>query len=376
MPQQQTKQVPLKALNFASEFHFGDNGEDAKSAPVSILAVSSEPKNHWYWGKCVHDMSGMQHKDRIPLDYCHNSFDIIGYANNFEVSNDGVRVTGALTPYKDDRATEVLYKAKQGVPYEASVNFAAGLVIEDVGEGMEVEVNGQVFEGPGVVFRKWTLRGVAICPYGEDSNTAAEFAANKDSEKTIEVQTMTTKKIIKKASEFSEENKTEETTAEPEATDNADGVEATETAEETQTEPETQADTPETETPEGSETQSVEGDSSNSEFSSAAQPFIKAFGEVKGSMYFCQGKTMEQATMQFAKEVQAENVELKAEVKSLKDKLEFAKANAGADLTEQSASDAKTNTDPEYTKLFNTYGKDKADSIWTMRQKKAASKAK
>ena len=371
--QQQTKQVPLSAMNFASEFKFGDNGENAKSAPVEIFAISTEPKNHFWWGQCVHDMEGMQHKERIPIDYCHDDKEVIGYANKFIVSDEGITVKGALTPYKgDDRASEIIHKAGQGVPYEASINFAAGLVIEEVEPGMSVEVNGTTFEGPGVVFRKWTLRGVAICPYGVDANTAAEFAANKNNDNTIEVETMTTKKMIEKTKQFSEENETkkEETTTEPEATENAEGVEVEE--------PETEAESGnETGTaPEGGESQSVEGNGSNSEFSAQAKPFIDAFGKEKGAVYFCQGKTMEQATMLFAQEIQAENTTLKKENQELKDKLEFAKKNAGADLTEQSASDADK-IDPEYTKLFKQCGEDKAktDKIWNRRQALKSKKA-
>ena len=39
-----------------------------------------------------------------------------------------------------------------------------------------VTVNGKKFVGPGRVFRKWPLRGVALCPYGADNQTSVNVA--------------------------------------------------------------------------------------------------------------------------------------------------------------------------------------------------------
>ena len=93
-------------------------------------------------------------------------------------------LSGALVPFKDsDRATEIVYKMKNGVPYESSINFAGeGIKVQEIGEGEIAEVNGYQFEGPGVIIREWPLRGVAICPYGADSNTeASAFGAGSKS---------------------------------------------------------------------------------------------------------------------------------------------------------------------------------------------------
>jgi len=70
---------------------------------------------------------------------------------------------------------------REGVPYEASINFGGdGIKIQELGDGETTEVNGARFDGPGIVVREWPLRGVAICPYGADMNTACvEMAAGK-----------------------------------------------------------------------------------------------------------------------------------------------------------------------------------------------------
>lgn len=165
------------------EPEFGDNGEGAKSAPVRLTARSGKPIEHWFWGRVVHDLAGMRvHKSRLPIDYVHDAKEVIGYLNKFETESGDLVTSGALVPYKDgDRATEILHKFRQGVPYEASINFGGdGIKVQELLEGEVAEVNGYQFDGPGVIVREWPLRGVAICPYGADMNTkSAEFAAGK-----------------------------------------------------------------------------------------------------------------------------------------------------------------------------------------------------
>jgi hypothetical protein len=156
------------------EFELGDNGNNAKSAPIRLTARSGKAIEHWYWGRVIHDMAGMHlHKSRIPIDYVHDSKEIIGYLNKFDSKSGDLVTSGALVPFKDtDRATEILHKLREGVPYEASINFGGdGIKIEEIEQGQVTAVNGSQFEGPGVVIREWPLRGVAICPYGADSNT-------------------------------------------------------------------------------------------------------------------------------------------------------------------------------------------------------------
>lgn len=123
------------------------------------------------------------HKSRIPIDYVHDAKEIIGYLNHFDSESGDLVASGALVPFKDsDRATEIIHKSKEGVPYEASINFGGdGIKVEDVPEGAVAQVNGYQFEGPGVIVREWPLRGVAVCPYGADMNTesAMAFSNNK-----------------------------------------------------------------------------------------------------------------------------------------------------------------------------------------------------
>lgn len=176
-------EIPAEAMRMTlGEFELSDNGENAKTAPIKMLARSSEPLEHWFWGKVVHDFDGVKMKSRIPVDYAHDDKEIIGYLNKSDITPEGLQMSGALVPYKDsDRATEIIFKQKQGVPYEASINFAAPVEYEKVRDGETASVNGSEFSGPGIIIRKWSLRGVAVCPYGCDSNTESvvNFANSK-----------------------------------------------------------------------------------------------------------------------------------------------------------------------------------------------------
>lgn len=173
-------EIPASACLFTvGDFELGDNGDGAKSAPVRLLARSGQPIEHPYWGRIVHDMAGVKlHKSRLAIDYVHDSKEVIGYLNKFENDGGDLITSGALVPFKDtDRATEILHKMKQGVPYEASINFGGdGIKVQELSEGEVSEVNGYQFDGPGVIVREWPLRGVAICPYGADMNTESAVA--------------------------------------------------------------------------------------------------------------------------------------------------------------------------------------------------------
>jgi len=174
--------VPLAACRLAGgEIALGANGETAKTAPIRLKARSGQPIEHWYWGRVVHDLAGMRlAKKRLPVDYAHNESEVLGYVNHFDSESGDLWAGGALTPWRDDdRASEVMFKMREGVQYEASIFFGGdGIKYEEVPEGAVAPVNGYQFAGPGVIIREWPLRGIAICPYGADQNTEASTFKN------------------------------------------------------------------------------------------------------------------------------------------------------------------------------------------------------
>lgn len=282
--------VPRNAMHFAVDLEIGDNGEDSKSAPITMRARSGESVNHPFWGEVVHDLDGMQlHKSRLPIDYAHSN-EVLGYLNNFSTDTGDLIVSGALTPFQgQDRTSEVIHKMRQGVPYEASINFAGGRPkVEKVPEGTVVTVNGREFTGPLTVIREWSLRGVAVVPYGADMNTSA-MAFSADTE-TLDVEVI--------------EMTTETLAAEEEVT--TESVEA-ETAEETQTETESVVEEVQAE-------ETVEAATAVEETAtemSEGQRFLAAFGE-RGGVWFAQGLSYDEAMQKHVAELQAENESLRA----------------------------------------------------------------
>jgi hypothetical protein len=174
--------VPAEALRFdAIPCQFAAAAKDSGgNRPISMLARTAQPIEHWYFGKVVHDMAGMQlAAPTLPIDYCHDPEEVLGYLDEFKADNEGLTVAGDLVTFQpDDRTAEICHKSDNGVPYQASIAFDPNtFVLESVPAGMQANVNGYALEGPAVVVRKWTLVAVSVCPYGADSGTRASFTA-------------------------------------------------------------------------------------------------------------------------------------------------------------------------------------------------------
>jgi hypothetical protein len=182
------KSVPANACTFkCGELEFSDVKPETKTFPFSMKARSGAVLNHWYWGRVVHDMKGMQlRKPTCPIDYRHSEDDIIGVGQKFEANDEGLTVSGQLVALElsaDDRAYEIATKAMNSVPYEASIDWRGpGIEIEELGEGASAQVNGQTVQGPIKIVRKWPLRAVAVTPYGQDSDTRTSFSESSGDE--------------------------------------------------------------------------------------------------------------------------------------------------------------------------------------------------
>lgn len=238
------RRVPAAALRcVVGAFELGDNGDDAKTAPFKMVARSGDSIDHWFWGTVVHDLEGMQlNSSKVAIDYIHDDNQVIGYANRFDIETGNLEASGALTPYKEsDRASEIVYKSKQGVPYQASINFAGdGIKVEEFGPGQSVNVNGRQFSGPVTVIREWPLRGIAVCPYGADSNTATEFSETNNQEVTVmsqEPASTNEETVADDAAAVDSQADTDKSVDASEATPAVEAAEQPESTPETQLEP-------------------------------------------------------------------------------------------------------------------------------------------
>lgn len=182
--------MPAAALRFdRAAFQFAKNDKPAdpkpnasgrpEPVPFSMLARTGDPITHWYWGSIVHDMAGFTpRKDTVCIDYCHDPQSILGYADKQVATDEGLTLSGMLTPFSnDDRASEIIFKAANGVPYESSIEFDYSSV-EFLQDKAAAQVNGKTFTGPGYIVRQWTIKGTAVCPYGADGKTSTTFAAD------------------------------------------------------------------------------------------------------------------------------------------------------------------------------------------------------
>lgn len=174
----------------AKPMQFAAGDSETGILPFTMLARSAGPIDHYYWGRIVHDFAGMiLRKDSVTVDYAHGFDEVIGFANAFAITADGLQVSGALvTTEPNDKADEVYRKGKAGVPYEASIDWDGPEVeIEWIPEGVTTEVNAQQFSGPGYVVRKWPLRAMAICRYGCDPDTRTQFSKTESETNTVSV---------------------------------------------------------------------------------------------------------------------------------------------------------------------------------------------
>jgi len=307
-----TGHVPAGALRMVvGPFELGDNGENAKSAPIRMKARTAQPIQHWFWGKVVHDMAGMRlHKERLPIDYVHDPGEVIGYLNHFHVGADGLEVSGALVPFKEsDRATEIIHKARAGVPYEASIYFGGdGLKVEEVAQGQAAQVNGFQFDGPGIVIREWPLRGVAVCPYGADMNTRSELAQGESIPVTF---TNAGKETAMSESKPAEAAPIPAPTQAPAQAVDAKNTELAAEApkpgavDAAQKEPQPPAAPP-----------AAPGATALDDARAECKRFLDAFGP-KGGEWFAAGKTFAEAQGLHAQDLRAENEALKARLAAL-----------------------------------------------------------
>lgn len=181
-----TLELPREACEFAcgrsDSIEFGEGQPDSGGkVPFKMVARTADVVEHPFWGPVVHDFQGMQvHRQSLVVDYCHDQNQVLGYSNRHETDTGSLVQSGFLVPFTPtDRATEVLTKSKAGVPWEASILHGGPLSIEEVDKGAQTEVNGRMVQGPVTIFRQWSLRGSAICPYGADRNTGPRFSADR-----------------------------------------------------------------------------------------------------------------------------------------------------------------------------------------------------
>jgi hypothetical protein len=351
-----TKKVPAKALQFDSTLQFAvEGGDDPSLVPISMLGRSAQPIYHWYWGNVVHDMAGFSTDHAtVAVDYRHDDDEPIGYLDKFTADNNGLHVQGYLISLNptdpDDRVAKMTKLSKAGVPYQASIFFEVAKM-EQVQPGASAEVNGYAIEGPAIIIRQWSLRGMAVCLYGADGRTHSKFSDDA-SEVSIPCflteKTMTKKSLSNKAAaaaaakklaktplksgktppaagKFAGKNKqADEDSDETEASDEEDDdemadddSEETEAADDETEEDETEAEDDDTE----GKAKKHSAKSGKSASRNELKKYIEAFGHKNGAEWFAEGLDYTSAMGKHCKELSAALSAKDAEIAELNKKL-------------------------------------------------------
>lgn len=142
---------------------------------IHILARSSKPVFlEELEGTVVHDFSTMNSKSKIVLDYNHEASDVIGYSVIDSIDNEGLWLNGVLTG-GSEKSVEVINNLRNEIPYEASISHDNDFDLYFAPAGTEVTVNSLNVGGPVYIIANWNLRGVAVCPYGQDKLTKVDL---------------------------------------------------------------------------------------------------------------------------------------------------------------------------------------------------------
>lgn len=176
----------------------------SESGVLHLVVLSGDPMPDW-GGQIVIDLATLQlSKETLTVDYNHNESEIVGKAYNIQIDNDKLIADAELVSYKaDDRAGELAFKIAAGVPYEVSSLIETyPEKSKQIAPGATEIVNNRPVVGPATVYYNAVLRGVTICPYARDSETAVELL-NKTEEKTMaaEDKTVVEEKIVEKIDE-------------------------------------------------------------------------------------------------------------------------------------------------------------------------------
>lgn len=321
--------IPAAAFCLAvgpCEFILAETPGDG-TVPVRVKARTGQPVDHWLFGRMVHDMRGMSAKPTIPLDYIHDDTQIIGFGRA-TAADHGVTVDGTIVPFAPgDRASEILFKARAGVPYEASIDWRGPSQMQWIADGESASVNGYQFKGPGVIVRKWTLRGMAICPHGMDQNTKVQFTEGD----RVPVTFLDAAPKPQGGNPMAEDQDTEvETEATPERpVEPQDAVPATPVA-------------PPIAPP-------AAGVMTRSEVIAEGKRFLENFGEA-GGKWFAEGLSFDEARNRHATQLSGRIKALEGENAELKGRLAAVGGGLAAPIGGGMSEEARPGTDPEAAK--------------------------
>jgi hypothetical protein len=163
--------------------------QEQKEFPFEVVIFSGKPLKTEKLGDFIIDLSTLAfHKKRMNVNYDHNQDDMIGYAENFHLTDEGLIATGML--HSCERTDWIIEKSRNKIEFEVSaeIDETQGIAIE-LQEGETAEVNGNLVSNL-TIYKNVPFLGLAVCPHGTDRYT--RFTLLKQTEIT-KMKTTTTK---------------------------------------------------------------------------------------------------------------------------------------------------------------------------------------
>lgn len=127
--------------------------------------------HHPWWGTVIFDLSLMSVPSRMAILLNHEADDIVGYSDEFAITDDGL-VLGGILSKVTEAGKEVTALSDEGFPWQMSVRIQPSR-IEEVTAGTVVVVNNRSVTGPASIFRESTIVETSFTPTGWDSGSSA-----------------------------------------------------------------------------------------------------------------------------------------------------------------------------------------------------------
>lgn len=145
-----------------------------KNNRFSMLAYTGAVINFAWWGRVIFDLAGMRLDDRLPALREHIRDRVVGTVDGHTKEQSALKAQGYFVNTQDGR--EVAGLIRENFPYQASVGIFPESV-EELKEGAEAQVNGGMFQGPGIIVRQSHVREISFVALGADSRTSVAALA-------------------------------------------------------------------------------------------------------------------------------------------------------------------------------------------------------
>jgi hypothetical protein len=177
-------QFEVAELRLAKKDAAAGEAGAAANRGFEMVATTGKPMPHWYWGKLVVDLSGIETKQKIPVLMDHDPQQRVGFTDEIAVEKQGLVARGQLMEHSD-AAKSILADAGAGFDWQASV-YLQTQKIQVLRKDESADVNGFRFEGPGAILRTSKLREVTFTALGaDDETTATPLADNVAGEQVV-----------------------------------------------------------------------------------------------------------------------------------------------------------------------------------------------